>query len=130
MKRYVSQRVLLPQVMLGVLIACVRVTESNHEMCVIRKLDTLLTPHGEPLLSDLECPLLQLSNDLFGVAPSSILKPISVVHACNESCRIIAGPTEHELERETVGTSRLVHSHDFSNTLFLYNVFCTANGTL
>ena len=84
--------------------------------------DTLFSLHGEPLLSDLECPLLQLSNHLYGVETSSLLKPISVVHACTESCTIITGPTEYELERETVGISRLVH-RQFCLTLLSYTMF-------
>ena len=64
-----------------------------------------------------------------GVAPSSILKTISVIHACTGSCRVIPGPILYMNWKE-----KLLVFQDWytSLTLFSLTMFsaCTANGTL
>lgn len=117
------------QVALGVLLACVRVTSSNTEICIIRKLQPLTTPSGDPKVNNFDCPLLHMTAQLYGVSPSTIIKSVSVVHECADSCKIDEGSyAQCELERETISRRNIMlFKHDFSNDLFCYNIFCTAN---
>lgn len=44
-----------------------------------------------------------LTAELYGVSPSVIVKPVSVVHECADSCKIVQGRyTQCHLERETI----------------------------
>ena len=69
------------------------------------------TLSGTPLLTEFECPLLELTPHLYTLPTTSIISPISVVHVCSNSCKII----EH------------TYVHDFSNCLFCLNIYCTTS---
>ena len=112
---------------LGVLLCCVRIDESNHGMCLVQKLESLLAPSGVPVLNDLDCPLLLLTQEIHGIGPQCISKSVSIFHECTDSCVLVECTAQCDMEREQVEKTKLVYKHDFSNNLFCYNVFCMSN---
>ena len=92
----------------GVLIALFKDIKTSNNLCVIRELKPQVTISGTPLLTEFDCPLLELTTNLYTLPTSSIVCPVSVVHICNNSCKII----EH------------TYVHDYSNCLFCLNIYC------
>lgn len=48
----------------------------------------MVSPLGMPITNEYDCPLLMLSNVMFTVKTTEILRDISVVHECTESCQL------------------------------------------
>ena len=44
---------------------------------------------GTPITNEYDCPLLLMSHIIFTAKPSEILKAVSVVHECGETCRFV-----------------------------------------
>ena len=102
----------LQQVQYGVLLAIVQAQESLGSMCVVQKLETLEAIDGSALLTEFDCPILNLTSELFHVSPFNIFKPVSIIHICSSTCRMI-------------NATNFVH--DFSNGMFCLNIYCTGN---
>ena len=117
----------LHQVELGVLLGCVHVVECNYDMCLVQKLKWQLTPGGELVRNDLDCPRLLLTQEIYGIPSLSIFKSVSIVHECTNSCVLVECAAQFDLEREQVEKTKLLYKHDFSNNRFCYNIFCTSN---
>lgn len=115
------------QVELGVLLTCVQVIATNSDMCLIRKLETLLSPNGDAILNEFDCPLLQLTTEIYAISSKQIAKSVSVVHSCTDTCVLLEKNTPSFVERESVQTNKITFTHDLSNNIFCYNVFCTNN---
>ena len=82
----------------------------------------------EPRVSDFQCPLLNLTDDLYVVPVSSVIKPVSVVHSCNDSGKFLdKHVTPIPIKRECVDCWKLVFLHDVCNLTFCYSIFCTSN---
>ena len=74
------------------------------------------------MLNEYDCPLLELSKRILC---HSIQSPVSVVHECSTSCVVQEGSSAESMEREKVIVSEgLVLSHDWTNRIYCYNVFC------
>lgn len=77
------------------------------------------------MLNEYDCPLLELSKRIFTTSCHSIKSPVSLVHECGTSCVVQEGSSAESMEREEVVVSNgLVLSHDWTNRLYCYNVFC------
>ena len=109
------------------LLACIRDINSNTDLCLVRKLQALHSPSGCELLNEFDCPLLELTNEVYAIPSPCVIKSVSVVHMCSDSCVFVETTTQHLLEREVVQDSKLTFRHDFSNNMFCYNIFCTNN---
>ena len=80
-----------------------------------------------PYSMNFGCPLLELTTEIYGIPSTQICKSVSVVHSCTQSRRLIEETSSSLIEREMVQRTKIVFKHDFSNTIFCYNVFCTNN---
>ena len=59
---------------------------------------------GEPLLSDTDCPMFELSRYIEAVEGCKVLKAVSFVHDCfSEGCHFEEMVTTVPIEREKVG---------------------------
>ena len=56
---------------------------------------------GTPI-TEYDCPLLLMSHIIFVAKPSEILKAVSVVHECGETCRFVNKETPRNVERENI----------------------------
>ena len=88
-----------------------------------------MSPSGEQILTEFDCPVIELTKKLFLVSPVVIMGPISIVHLCAGTCTISQEPSTRLYEREEVAltSTQLVFKHDFSNKLYCYNIYCTGN---
>ena len=116
------------QVKYGVLLVCANAPEQKIDFCVIRKLESYSAgATDEPILNDVECPLLFLSHELFVVSPRSIVRPISIVHQCSDSCSFQEDTVVSHIEYQETTHTSLVFKHDFTNNLYCFNIFCCGN---
>ena len=77
------------------------------------------------ILNEFDCPLLDLTTNIYCVDPRVIQSPVSIIHMCNESCRFITAPELTQIERELVSRdSKLTFVHDALNELFCVNIYC------
>ena len=73
------------QVYYGILIACGTMYNFPSDFCVVRTLEPVMSPNNEPILNEVECPLLALTHQLIVIKPSQI---VSIVHRCSNSCSV------------------------------------------
>ena len=76
----------LLQMKYGILLECCKTTDGRC-VCILRGLEAMVSPLGTAVTNEYDCPLLMLSNTVFTVKATEVLKDISVVHECTESCR-------------------------------------------
>lgn len=109
----------------GLLLLCCK-TSNGSKLCVMRGLESILSLHGAPIMNELECPLLTLTHSVFTVKSSAILKAVSVVHACGNSCQFVMKQRTRRIEREDLHlSSRLEYDHDYAgNYMYYLNVYC------
>ena len=104
--------------MLGILLACFRCFRTYKDNYV----------HSQPIwhvnswrwgCAWLDCPLLMLmlmfTHNLNFILRSAIQCPVSVIHACSDSCTFYHFNTFTTIEHEAVDTSKIVLKHDWSN---------------
>ena len=83
------------------------------------------SPSGELLTNEIDRPLMMLSNLILAVRSSSILKAVSMVHECSNTCQFVTVPFPSNIERERVSMSRLQYKHDYSeNNMYCLNIYC------
>lgn len=98
--------------MYGLLCLCGRLQGcdgANADICIIRKFQQQQNTDGTPLLTEFECPVLVLTNDLYVFNASETYSLVSIVHICSSSC--------------TFSSDLLHFTHNFSNSLFCLNIF-------
>ena len=76
------------QIRYGILLLCCKVAD-GRTACTVCSLEEILTPLGIPIMNEFDCPLLSLTHTIFTMKPPEILKAVSVVHQCTESCQFI-----------------------------------------
>ena len=114
----------LLQMKYGFLLACCKTTDGRC-VCILRGLEAMVSPLGTAVTNEYDCPLLMLSNTVFTVKATEVLKDVSVVHECTESCQFVERAVPRNVEREDVSVSRLEFEHDFdSNIMYCLNIFC------
>ena len=115
-------------VQIGLLLSCFSVSSTPPlNLCVLQKLAPLVSAVEEQCLNDFDCPILNLTNDLYLLPVSYVIKPISIAHCCTQSCIFVDNVSFSRVEREQITSSKLVFLHDLCNTKFCYNIFCTSN---
>ena len=110
-----------------VLLACIRSIDHSEEFCLVQHLEEQRTADGVQLHDQFDCPLLLLTPDVYLVNPKTVVSSISVAHVCDSGCTLKSCSVEHFVETESVNKHELVFCHNFSNNLYSYNVYCTAN---
>lgn len=85
----------------------------------------MLSPLGEEITNEIDCPLLSLSNVVFATRSSFVMKAVSVVHECTDTCQFKNKEVPRNIEREPVSTSRTEFEHDFiGNSMYCLNIYC------
>ena len=95
----------------GVLLSCISVTTPPLNLCVLRKMVPLTSTLKEPCVNKFDCPLLNLTKDLYVIPAPSVIKPISIVHSCTESCKFVIVVNCVQIEREHIVCSKFVLLH-------------------
>ena len=101
----------------GHLKACIK-HESGKSLCVVQFF------HQLDSVDDRNCPLIRLSNVFMTVESVSILTAISVVHRCNKRCELKVTRKRFHVEREQCTLNSLTLAHNFSNDMFIVNIYC------
>ena len=84
----------------------------------------MLSPSGEQITNEYDCPLLLLSHSIFMAKTSVLLKAVSIVHECTESYKFGNNEIPHSVGRKQIcSTSRLELEHNFSLLYVKSNVF-------
>ena len=78
----------------------------------------MVSPDGTPITNEYDCPLLLLSHVIFTTKPSEVLKAVSVIHKCGETCRYVNKKTPHNVERTSLFRS-------LSTSMILTLISCT-----
>ena len=108
----------------GQLLVCVK-TADGRLVCIVRGLEAMVSPLGIPITNEFDCPLLCLSRIIFTTTSSDIVKAVSIVHECTETCQFIDTDCSQQVEREDITMTRLEYKHDFTgNFMFCLNVYC------
>lgn len=96
---------------------------------MIQQLEQQLSINGDEIITEFDCPVVESTNRLLLVPPTSIMGAVSVVHLCSGSCKILHELSSRLYERETVTLSnrQVVFKHDFTNKLYCINIYCTGN---
>lgn len=87
----------------------------------------MMSPHGNQIMNEYDCPLLYLSHTIFTTKTSEILKAVSVIYECTETCQFVNKETPRSVDRD-VSLSRLEYEHDFTGN-FMYCLKITCMGT-
>lgn len=110
----------------GHLKACIQMTEGPGEYCIVQYFHQMES-NNQPLLDDKDCPILLLS-DIFMCIPSDrILTPVSIVHECDAKCTLQMRRKRVQTERQQCEVNSLVLIHDYSNDMFVVNIYCIKN---
>ena len=99
-------------------------------MCAIQVLEEQLSPNGDKIVTEFDCPIATITKQIFFVSSTYIMGPISVAHLCSETCTILQIPSSRVYEREEVtlcNSKHVVYKHDFDNKLYCINIFCIGN---
>ena len=112
------------QVEYGVLVAAVSLQQDQRQYCIIQELEACVDVSGQPICSEMDCPLLTLADQFYAVSPEHLLTPVSVVHRCTSSCKFGTQSSHRNVEREAVTQTSLVFEHDWSNVNYCLNRFC------
>ena len=97
------------------------------DMCIIRLFEI-----QNSLVDEYDLPIAILTNELVSVQPLEVMKPVSIVHLCSSSCKLVSRSATRLIERENVELSnapdyQLVFEHDISNQLYVVNNYCIGN---
>ena len=85
---------------------------------------------GDEICNEFDCPLVELSQNIFIVDPKVIMGPVSIVHSCTQTCQVYREPSTCSYEREVVSVAdatQVVFKHDLSNRLYCINIYCIGN---
>ena len=97
------------------MVACFTHTEKKEGKVVVKKLTGVASQTQEQ-----QCPMFRVLPVIIEIDSNDVIKSLSIVHHCMSTCR----NSKHSIERESVAnTSKLSVQHDYSNDLFLYNVY-------
>ena len=100
-------------------------TSDGSVHCLVQGFHELTLPDGQPLVNEYDCPLMDLSTTIFCTAGNNIQRPVSFVHQCSGTCLFKeTGASIRNVEREIVQDT-LIFKHDWNNTMYCYNVYCT-----
>ena len=80
-------------------------------------------PDGQRRVNEYDCPLMELSSALLATIYNDLCL---FVHQCTGTCLFKeTGASIRNVEREIVQEDTLIFKHDWNNTMYCYNVYCT-----
>ena len=86
----------------GLLVTSCKKNDGNF-ICLVRGLESILSPDGNPITNENSCPLLLLSRNIFATKPNNIHRAVSIiVHECGEECTFVNMDTFRNVERESI----------------------------
>ena len=93
-------------------------TAAGNVLCLVQGFQSM------SLLNEYDCPILELTKAVFSTPGSNIRRAVSVIHECTASYYMQEERTSRNIERESITCNRLEFKHDYTNTMYSYNVFC------
>ena len=109
----------------GILLATFKCTDGTAH-CLVQGFHELMLSDGRAMVNDYDCPLLDLSTTIFCTTGNNVQRPVSFVHECSATCLCKeTGTSQRSVEREIVEEDTLVFEHDWNNTVYCYNIYCT-----
>ena len=102
----------------GILLATFKLQDGSVH-CLVQGFHELTLPDGQPLVTEYDCPLLDLSTTIFCTASNNIQRPVSFVHQCSATCLFKeTGASIRNVEREIVQEDTLIFKYDWNNTMY------------
>ena len=108
----------------GILLSCFQSNSTRY--CIVQHMDREMAS-GQPCLNEFDCPLLTLTTVLRVLSPTVIVRAVSVIHQCTSTCVVDFMRIATRTERQGITENTLRLKHDWSNTMYCYNVYCIAN---
>ena len=113
------------QMKYGLLLACCKNSDGN-KLCLIRGLEFLSSPQGDPITNECDCPLLMMTHIIFTTKSSAIVNAVSIIHECGDTCKFVTKQWPKNIEREKLYlSSQIEYEHDFGNSMYYLNIYCT-----
>ena len=85
----------------------------------------VLSLEGDPVKNETDCPLIILSDTVFTVKSSAVMKAVSILHECGSSCKFSIQSCSTIVEREERLSHKLHFQHDWcGNDLYHLNIYC------
>ena len=101
-----------------------KVITTNDSYIIVNTMECLKL--GDlPIINHIDCPLIEQTERYELLPSTNIHGPISIVHACGNSC--VISNNEVNIEREAVVVTSFKTKHDFKNTLYVINIYCMNN---
>lgn len=107
------------EIEIGRLSSCMKHVQDGY--CIVQKMNRIVSGNNA-VMNDMECPLLDESHRFELIPSAGVLGPVSVIHECGSSCRLIT-QSQSKIEREAVITDYKQYKHDFTNTLYSINIY-------
>ena len=109
----------------GILLATFKLRDGSAH-CLVQGFHELTLSDGQSVVNEHDCPLFDLSTTIFCTTGNNIQRPVSFVHECSAACLFKeTGTSIRNVEREIVQEDTLIFEHDWNNTMYCYNVYCT-----
>ena len=77
----------------GIILTIFHDEKTSADLCVVRQINLVMDTQQHPMVTEFDCPILELLPTCFIVSSHSVISPISLVHLCNHLCHL----TEHSL---------------------------------
>ena len=98
--------------------ACFTHTEETEGKVLVEKLTGVASQTQEQW-----CPMVRVLPVIIKIDSIDVIRSVSIVHHCTNTCKFVRN-SKHFIEREAVtNTNKLSVQHDYSNDLFLYNMY-------
>jgi len=100
------------------------VASKDTTLCFVRLLERM-DINGEDVINEYECPLFMLTPHIVAIPSSNVQTYVSFIYQCSSSCTFVQSTMGRTVEHETINTRHLTYKHDWTNTLYCLNVYCT-----
>lgn len=78
---------------------------------------------GTEITNEWNCPLLELQYRIEVLHSSSVLRAVSIVHQCTNTCTFNRRKALRTVERESIEQESLTYSHDVKNMMYCLNIY-------
>ena len=76
------------------------------------------------MYNEMDCPMLELTEEYKVIPSSAAIAPVSVVHECDSDCKHVLGTTQTVEREHILNKGLLSYVHNYRNFYFCLNVYC------
>lgn len=90
--------------------------------CIVKPFHLITVLH-EKVCNEIDCPLLEKENRIKVIRSRNIIRAVSIVHQCTNTCSFTATLMTKTVEREDVNSQNVQYKHDRSNNMYCLNIY-------